>query len=135
MSARCCHICIRLPVLIHRSACGVFVRGQEEYGISCSVEQQLDFLVGRNAGRPVTLRGNNNSDPKDETRSEISSGTCACSDLGCGVWKHEGLRPAGFFEVPLPDAGEWRGFGLELRLEVCRLLPLAIGLLDSRAGC
>ena len=82
------------------------MRGHEEYGASCSVEQQLDFLVGRDAGRPVTLKGNNNSDQEDETRSEISSGTAACSDLGCGVWKHERLRPAWVFEVPLPNAGE-----------------------------
>ena len=131
MPARCCHICIRLPVLIHRSACGVFVRGHEEYGASCSVEQQSDFLVGRNAGRPVTLKGNNNSNQKDKTRSEISSGTTCRPDLGCGVWKHERLRPAGFRSAP---ARRWRVewvWELGLRLEVCRL-PLAIGLLDSR---
>ena len=88
------------------------MRGHEEYGASCSVEQQLDFPVGRDAGRPVTLKGNNNSDQKDETRSEISSGTVACSDLGCGVWKHERLRPAGFSKCPCPTLENGVGLGL-----------------------
>ena len=109
MSARCCHICIRLPVLIHRSACGVFVRGHEEYGASCSVEQQLDFLVGRDTGRPVTLKGNNDSDQKDETRSEIflRNGFLFGSFW---MWGLEAWAPEAcwFLKCPCPTLDSWR---------------------------